>query len=110
MTLAQEPDEIDLTCFRVSSFGSLTCCVGPVSFELASAPSGGLVQSGHSPSQEDANDDHPENAHCIRPHLRWRRDAILFIHLKCSDVDWTGTHVRTFLMAVFDVLLGIREG
>ena len=34
----------------------------------------------------------------------------LFIHQKCSDVDWTGTHVRMFLMAVFDVLLGIREG
>ena len=33
LTLAQEPDEIDLTCFRVSSFGSLTCYVGPMSFE-----------------------------------------------------------------------------
>ena len=43
-------------------------------------------------------------------HLRWRRDAILFVHQKSSDIDWTGTRVRIFLMAVFDVLLGIREG
>ena len=110
LTLAQERDEIDLTCFRVSSFGSLTCYVGLMSFEWPSAPSGGLVQSGHSLSQEDANDEHPENAHCTRPHLRWRHDAILFIHQKCSHIDWTGTYVRIFLMAVFDVLLGIREG
>ena len=76
LTLAQQPDEIDLTCFRVSSLGSLTCYVGPMSFEWPSAASGGPVQSGHSLSQEDANDEHPENAHCTRPHLRWRRDSL----------------------------------
>ena len=40
------------------------------------ASSGGFDQSGFSPSREDANDVHLENAQLAPPHLRWRRDAL----------------------------------
>ena len=40
------------------------------------APSGGLAQSSHSLPQEDANGEHPGNAQCALPHLRWRRGAL----------------------------------
>ena len=35
---------------------------------------------------------------------------MLFNRLKYSESGWTGTRVSIFLMAVFDVLLGMREG
>ena len=47
-----------------------------MSLEWPLAPSGGLAQSSHSLSQEDANGDRPENAPLGLPHLRWRRDAL----------------------------------
>ena len=35
--------------------------------------------------------------------------AMLFNHLKCNEVVWTGTQVSIFLKAVFDVSPGIQE-
>ena len=58
-------------------FGSMTCSqVRPMTLGWPVAPSGGLVQSSHSLSQEDGNGERPENAHLTPPHLRWRRDAL----------------------------------
>ena len=40
------------------------------------ASSGTFDQFVFSPSREDANDGHLENAHLALPHKRWSRDAL----------------------------------
>ena len=40
------------------------------------APPEGSHQSGHSPSHEDPNDEHPQDALPALPHSRWERDAL----------------------------------
>ena len=59
-----------------------------------------------SPSREDPNDEHPEDALPAHPHVRWRR--MLFNHLKYSMVLQVGMHVATSPTEVCDVLLGTR--
>ena len=76
-TQAQHSSEMDMACCRISPFGSLTCSeVGPMSLRWPLASSGGLVQSGHSLSQENTDGEHPENAQFALPHLRWQLDAL----------------------------------
>ena len=79
-----------------------------MSLEWPAVPPGGFRQSSLSPSPEDPNDGHMEDAHLALPLLRWRRDAVPFP--ANNEFVRIGTRVSIFLTAAFDVLLGIREG
>ena len=73
LTQTQHLDELDMVCCRISLFSSQ---VGPTSFEWPVAPAGGFYQSSLSPSREDLNDEHLENARLAPPQLLWKRDAL----------------------------------
>ena len=92
----QQPESIDMACCRTLPTNSIACSqVGPMSLEWPMVAPGGFDQSSLSPSREDANDEHLENAHPA-PQLRWRRDAL-------QPPEIQRTRVSMFLMAVFDV-------
>ena len=77
LTLTQHSDEPEKACYRISPFDTITCSkVGPMSFEWPVASPGGFDQSSLSPSREDKNDEHIENAHLAPLHSRWGRDAL----------------------------------
>ena len=70
LTQVQQTNDIDLTCYKTMPTKSVTCLqVGPMSLVW-------LDQSSLSPSHEDANDEHPEDALPAPPHSCWRRDAL----------------------------------
>ena len=73
----QQTDDIDLTCCIKLPRKAATCLqVGHMSLEWPVGPPAGSDQSSLSPSHEDLNDEHPEDALPARPHSRWRRDAL----------------------------------
>ena len=77
VTQTQQPDDIDVACCRILQINSITCSqVGPMSLEWPAAPPGEFDHSSVSPSREDLNDGHVENAHLALPQLRWRRHAL----------------------------------
>ena len=109
LTQVQQTNDIDLTCYKTLPTKSVTCLqVGPLSLEWPVAPPAGSDQSSLSPSHEDPNDEHPDDALPAPPHstLEARCSSTTS---KYNEVAWIGTHVSIFLMAVFDVLLGILE-
>ena len=60
LTQVQRSSEPDMVFHRVSPFSPTNCLpAGPMSLEWPLAQPGGLVQPGHSLSQEDANSDRP---------------------------------------------------
>ena len=76
-TQMQQLEDIDMAWCRIVPMICFTCSqVGPMSFEWPAAPPGGFDQSTLSPSREDLNDGHVENADLALPQLRWRQDAL----------------------------------
>ena len=72
-----QPEDTDLACCRILPFNSITCSqVGPMSLEWPAVPPGGFAVSCSSPSREDPDDAHLENAHFAFPKVRWTRDAL----------------------------------
>ena len=93
LTQTQHSSELDTVCYRTSTFGSMTCSqVGAMSLGWPLAPSGGLVQSCHSLSQEEANVERPGNAHS-----------------KCSETIWPEIHVPIFRISCFFTTLQGKE-
>ena len=77
LTQTQQSSELNMACYTVSLFCPSTCLLeGPLSIGWPLAPPGGLVQPGHSRSQEDASRDRPGGAPLGPSQLRWRRDAL----------------------------------
>ena len=95
VTQVQQTNDIDVACYRSLSTKFVTCLqVGPMSFLRPEAPPGGSDQSSLSPSQEDPNDGHLEDALLAPPQLRWRRDALQSPELQrgCLERN-TGVHI-----------------
>ena len=85
----------DLTCFKTLPTKSVTCSqVGPMSLKWPGAPLGGFDQSSLSPSHEDPNDGHLEDALPALPLLYWRRDALKPPELQRGCLDrYTGVQI-----------------
>ena len=63
LTQTQQPDDFDMVCCKMLPIDSVICSqVGPMSLEWPVAPLGGVDHSSLSPSREDLNDEHPEDA------------------------------------------------
>ena len=95
LTHVQQTNDIDMTYHKTLPTKSVACLqAGPTSLEWPPAPPAGSDQSSLSPSQEDPNDGHLEDALLASPHLRWRRDALQPRELQrgCLDRN-TGVHI-----------------
>ena len=88
LTQVQQTNDIDLTCYKTLPTKAVTCSpVEPMFLMLPEAPLEGSDQSGLSPSHEDPNDEHPEDALLASPHLRWRRDALQPPQIQRGSLD-----------------------
>ena len=109
LTQTEHSSELGMVSYWISTFGSMTCSqVGLMSLGCPMTPSGGLVQSSLSLSQEHANGKRPGSAHLAPPPLRWG-DVTLLNHQKRSETGLPEIHVSVFSMVLFCVLRGTRQ-